>query len=102
MQLPRFGDPETDRNMAPHCCFAQASEVIVVLGMFLLFLPASPWSGLLTLLYLQLANATAVLLQARTALPWRAGHPACPSTDLLEASDGSSERIARQSLEILV
>ena len=53
---------------------------------FLLFLPASPWSGLLAFLYLQLANASVWLLEARTAIPWRAGHPACPSSDLLEAS----------------
>ena len=30
----RFGDPETDRNMVPSCCFSAASEVIVVLGMW--------------------------------------------------------------------
>ncbi|CAK9117772.1 unnamed protein product [Durusdinium trenchii] len=85
MSAPRFGDPETDLNVVPSCCFSAASEVIIVLGMFLLFLPASPWTGLLTFIFLQLSNLA--LARSRRGIPWRAGHPFCHSADLLEASD---------------
>lgn len=87
MMAPRFGDPETDLNIAPSCCFNASSEVIIVLGMFFLFFPASPWIGLLTLAFLQLSNLATNMAPSRRAVPWRAGYPACHSADLLEASD---------------
>jgi len=87
MMAPRFGDPETDLNVMPSCCFNASSEVIVVLGMFILFFPASPWIGLLTFLFLQLSNLAINMAPTRRAIPWRAGYPTCHSVDLLEGSD---------------
>jgi len=86
MLAPRWGDPEADENGARACCPGPASELVIVFGMLVLFAVACPWAGILALICRCLSRWANRKTPGRPNIPWRAGSPACPVSDL--ADDG--------------